>query len=162
MPVCFSLDGQTHAVDIPVTQGSSEALADIPVPAWPAASEPQVKVKLIQLAWARSGDKGDLSNIGLIARRPEWLPLLWAQVTPEVVKAWFAHMVKGRVERFHLPGLNAFNLVMHQALDGGGPASLRLDPLGKGMGQMLLDMPLRVPASVLATLCDTPPKDHAP
>ena len=108
---------------------------------------PTKTVPLVALAWGRSGDKGDISNIGLIARRPEWLPLLWAQVTPEAVKAWFAHMVKGRVERFHLPGVNAMNLVMHQALDGGGPASLRLDPLGKGMGQMLLEMPIQVPAA---------------
>jgi len=120
------------------------AVAD-PAP-WVMPAGPTKTVPLVALAWGRSGDKGDISNIGLIARRPEWLPLLWAQVTPEVVKAWFAHMVKGRVERFHLPGLNAMNLVMHQALDGGGPASLRLDPLGKGMGQMLLELPIQVPA----------------
>ena len=111
-----------------------------------AASGPLRTVRLIDLAWGRSGDKGDLSNIGLIARRPEWLPLLWAQLTPEAVGGWLAHLVKGRVERFHLPGIHAMNLVLHQALDGGGPASLRLDPLGKGMAQMLLEMPLQVPA----------------
>jgi hypothetical protein len=119
------------------------ALPDPPAPAAPTASTRQVR--LIDLAWGRSGDKGDLSNIGLIARRPEWLPLLWAQVTPDAVKAWLGHWVKGRVERFHLPGLHAMNLVMHQALDGGGPASLRLDPLGKAMAQMLLEMPITVP-----------------
>ena len=152
VPVRFSLDGQTHAVDIPVTQGSSEALADIPVPAWPDASEPQVKVKLIQLAWARSGDKGDMSNIGVVARRPEWLPLLWDRLTPEVVQTYFKHLVHGRVERFHLPGISAINYLLHQALDGGGPASSRIDPLGKGMAQMLLDIELLVPASVAAQL----------
>ena len=123
------------------------AVATLPDPApWAMPAGPTRTVPLVALAWGRSGDKGDLSNIGLIARRPEWLPLLWAQVTPEVVKAWFAHLVKGRVDRFHLPALQAMNLVLHQALEGGGPASLRLDPLGKGMAQMLLELPIQVPA----------------
>ena len=101
---------------------------------------------LVALAWGRSGDKGDLSNIGLIARRPEWLPTLWAQVSQAAVLGWLGHLVKGPVDRYHLPGLHAMNLVIHQALDGGGPASLRLDPLGKGMAQMLLERPIEVPA----------------
>ena len=118
-----------------------------PDPAAPAApTGPTRQVPLVALAWGRSGDKGDLSNIGLIARRPEWLPTLWAQVTPEAVLGWLGHLVKGPVHRYHLPGLNAMNLVIHQALDGGGPASLRLDPLGKGMAQMLLELPIAVPA----------------
>jgi len=126
---------------------SATPAAALPDPApWTMPAGPTKTVPLVKLAWGRSGDKGDLSNIGLIARRPEWLPLLWAQVTPEVVKAWFAHLVKGQVERFHLPGLHAMNLLMHEALEGGGPASLRLDPLGKGMAQMLLELPITVPA----------------
>lgn len=137
-----------QVIDVPLGRpATAAAVAALPDPApWTMPAGPTRTVPLVALAWGRSGDKGDLSNIGLIARRPEWLPLLWAQVTPEVVKAWFAHLVKGRVDRFHLPGLHAMNLVMHQALEGGGPASLRLDPLGKGMAQMLLDMPLQVPA----------------
>lgn len=132
---------------LPATTGATTPAAALPDPApWTMPGGPTRTVPLVRLAWGRSGDKGDLSNIGLIARRPEWLPLLWAQVTPEVVKAWFAHLVKGRVERFHLPGLHAMNLVMHEALEGGGPASLRLDPLGKGMAQMLLELPITVPA----------------
>jgi len=119
----------------------------LPDPAAPSPTTgPTRTVPLIVLAWGRSGDKGDISNIGLIARRPEWLPLLWAQVTPEAVRGWLGHLVKGRIDRHHLPGLHAMNLVMHQALDGGGPASLRLDPLGKGMAQMLLELPIQVPA----------------
>ncbi|MDO9285463.1 MAG: acyclic terpene utilization AtuA family protein [Aquabacterium sp.] len=141
------LGEQTLAVPMADTARPLAAPAALPDPApWAMPAGPTRTVPLIQLAWGRSGDKGDLSNIGLIARRPEWLPLLWAQVTPEVVKAWFAHLVKGRVERYHLPGLHAMNLVMHQALEGGGPASLRLDPLGKGMAQMLLELPVQVPA----------------
>ncbi len=111
-----------------------------------------VEVPLVKLAWARSGDKGNLSNIGVIARRSEWLPLIWARVTPEVVKHYFAHLVHGPVDRFHVPGLSAINFVLHEALDGGGPASTRMDPLGKGMGQMLLDLPVRVPQSLAAQL----------
>jgi hypothetical protein len=103
---------------------------------------------LIRFAWARSGDKGDLSNVGVVARRAEWLPLLWERLTPTRVKAWLGHLVQGEVERFHLPGIQAMNFVLHQALDGGGPSSRRLDPLGKGMAQLLLDMPIEVPRSV--------------
>jgi len=137
----------TLAVPMAATAAPLAPPAPVADPAaWTLPAGPTKTVPLVALAWGRSGDKGDISNIGLIARQPEWLPLLWAQVTPEAAKAWFAHMVKGRVERFHLPGLNAMNLVMYQALDGGGPASLRLDPLGKGMGQMLLEMPIQVPA----------------
>ena len=119
-------------------------LPDPAAPAAPAGATRQVP--LVALAWGRSGDKGDLSNIGLIARRPEWLPTLWAQLTPAAVLGWLGHLVKGPVDRYHLPGLQAMNLVIHQALDGGGPASLRLDPLGKGMAQMLLELPIEVPA----------------
>jgi hypothetical protein len=126
--------------------------SDAQVPVWAEPAEPQQRVRLIQLAWARSGDKGDMSNIGVVARRPEWLPLIWNRLTPEVVQAYFKHLVHGPVERFHLPGISAINYLLHQALDGGGPASSRIDPLGKGMGQMLLDIELLVPASVAAHL----------
>jgi Acyclic terpene utilisation family protein AtuA len=135
-------------IDVPFA-ASPPAFAPVPLadPAVPAAFVGATRtVPLVALAWGRSGDKGDLSNIGLIARRAEWLPLLWAQVTPEAVRGWLGHLVKGRIDRHHLPGLHAMNLVLHQALDGGGPASLRLDPLGKGMAQMLLELPIRVPA----------------
>lgn len=107
---------------------------------------------LIRLAFARSGDKGNLANIGIVARRPELLPLIWAEVTPETVGRYFAHLAGGPVERFHLPGIAGINYVVHDALAGGGPASPRMDPLGKGMGQMLLDLPVSVPRSLAATL----------
>jgi hypothetical protein len=77
---------------------------------------------------------------------------IWAGLTPEMVQAYFKHLVHGPVERFHLPGISAINYLLQQALDGGGPASSRIDPLGKGMGQMLLDIELLVPASVAAHL----------
>ncbi|MEO7008320.1 MAG: hypothetical protein ABI156_04140, partial [Caldimonas sp.] len=91
---------------------------------------------------------------------------LWARVTPEVVKRYFAHLVDGAVERYHLPGIDAINFVLHDALDGGGTASRRIDPLGKGMAQMLLDLKVRVPADMAATSTasetDVEPHDAKP
>lgn len=108
-----------------------------------------VTLPLIRLAYARSGDKGDTSNIGVIARKPELLPLLRVQLTEESVAAYLAHLVKGKVMRFDLPGIHALNFVCEQALGGGGMASLRNDALGKGMAQVLLAMPVRVPARLV-------------
>jgi len=109
--------------------------------------EPRVERPLVTLAYARSGDKGDDENIGVIARKPEYLALLREQLTPQAVRAYFAHLVQGEVERFDVPGLHALNFLMHGALGGGGVASLRSDPLGKSYAQMLLDFPLSVPRS---------------
>jgi hypothetical protein len=109
-----------------------------------------IEVPLIRLAWARSGDKGDTSNIGVIARHPALLPLLRSQLSEARVAEWLAHLVKGPVTRYEVPGIGAFNFVCEQALGGGGMASLRNDPLGKGMGQILLAMPVRVGAQLLA------------
>lgn len=148
VPVAFVLDGERHPVEIPVSAEGAPATPSAEPPAFAGGDGEQVEVRLIDLAWARSGDKGNLSNIGLIARRPEWLPLLWARVTPDFVGDYFAHLVHGRVERFHLPGTASMNLLLHDALDGGGPSSMRMDPLGKGMAQMLLDATVRVPRSV--------------
>ena len=112
----------------------------------------RLTVPLIRLAWARSGDKGDISNIGVIARLPASLPLLREQLTEAAVAAYLAHLVRGRVTRFEVPGIHAFNFVCEQALDGGGMASMRNDPLGKGMAQILLSMPVDVPAALLGIL----------
>jgi hypothetical protein len=112
-----------------------------------SAGTEMVEVPLIRLAWGRSGDKGDSSNIGIIARRPEWLPLLRDQLTEARVAEWLAHLVKGSVTRYDVPGLHALNFLCTRALDGGGMASLRNDPLGKGMAQILLSMPVQAPAS---------------
>lgn len=148
VPVTVALDAGT-AQPVAAARAFATVLA-APTPAVPAVDLRQAThaVPLIALAWARSGDKGDLSNIGLVARRPEWLPWLWAGVTPEVVQAWFAPLVHGEVERFYLPGIAGLNLLMRGALAGGGPRSTRSDPLGKGMGQMLLELPVRVPADI--------------
>ncbi|MDM0049614.1 acyclic terpene utilization AtuA family protein [Variovorax sp. J22R115] len=162
VPVAFVLDGERHPVTVPRFAEDAEAPA-IELPAvYRNPDEPQEDVRLIQLAWARSGDKGDLSNIGLVARRPEWLPVLWDRVSQQAVRDYLSHLVHGPVERFYLPGTASMNLVLHDALDGGGPSSMRMDPLGKGMAQMLLDMTISVPASV-AVQCATakPTGQHA-
>jgi hypothetical protein len=109
-------------------------------------------VPLVRLAWARSGDKGDIANIGVIARSPEFLELLRAQLTPERVADYFRHLVRGTVRRYDLPGIHGFNFVLEEALGGGGTASMRIDPLAKGMAQMLLDFPISVPAHVAASV----------
>ena len=152
--VAFVLEGRRTEVPIPRPGGVPTNATTPPPAAWTDPDEAMVGVPLIRLAWARSGDKGNLSNIGVIARRPEWLPLIWARVTPEVVARYFAHLVRGRVERFHLPGIAAINYLLHDALDGGGPASTRMDPLGKGMAQMLLDLEVAVPRSLAARLAE--------
>ena len=156
--VSFTMQGERRTVAIPLHDANAAPAssdtrwrgdAETAAPsAWHDDGSAQASVPLVQLAWARSGDKGDLANVGVIARRPEWLPLLWHRLTPERVKAWLDHVVLGKVERFHLPGIDAMNFVLHGALAGGGPASPRLDPLGKGMAQMLLDMPISVPVQV--------------
>ena len=106
-------------------------------------------VPLIALAYGRSGDKGDSANIGVLARKSEYLPILRAQLTAEAVKNYFAHFNPGQVERFEIPGLNGFNFLLHNALGGGGMASLRYDPQGKMMAQILMDFPIAVPADFL-------------
>lgn len=113
---------------------------------------PAISLPLVRLAWARSGDKGDSANIGVIPRAPALTEVLRRELTAERVKDYFAHLLKGEVERFEVPGIGGFNFLMHRALDGGGMASLRNDPLGKGLAQMLLDIEIEVPEEVAATL----------
>jgi hypothetical protein len=125
----------------PVNRETTNAIVD----------QPWTECRLIDLAWARSGDKGDDENIGVIARHAKAWTWLREQLQAEQVKAYFNHLVQGPVVRYELPGLQALNFVLHQALGGGGVCSLRSDPLGKSFAQMLLDMPLRVPASLLPT-----------
>ncbi|MBV8849119.1 MAG: DUF1446 domain-containing protein [Methylobacteriaceae bacterium] len=107
-------------------------------------------VPLVALAWARSGDKGNNSNIGVIARKPEYLPLIRGTLTSQAVATYFAHHLGGDVERYDVPGICAVNFVLHDVLGGGGIASLRNDPQGKGFAQMLLDFPVPVDAKLAA------------
>ncbi len=137
-------------VDPRASTGSARTVMTRPVrPQLVEGPEPMVEVPLVRVAWGRSGDKGDSSNVGIIARRPEWLPLLRGQLTEQRVASWLGHLVKGTVARFDVPGIHALNFLCTQALDGGGMASLRNDPLGKGMAQILLAIPVQVPQAWL-------------
>jgi hypothetical protein len=118
-------------------------------------------VPLVRLAWARSGDKGDIANVGVIARSPEFLELLREQLTAQRVADYFGHLVRGVVRRYDLPGIHGFNFVLEEALGGGGTASMRIDPLAKGMAQMLLDFPISVPAHVAASVRQDREEIHA-
>jgi hypothetical protein len=102
-------------------------------------------VQLRQIAHARSGDKGDTVNIGLIARKPEHYPILVEAVTAARVRDHFRGICLGEVERFELPNLCALNFVLHQSLDGGGTVSLRTDAQGKTYGSALLRLEINIP-----------------
>ena len=104
-----------------------------------------MKVRLVDIAHARSGDKGDTANVGLIAMRPQWYELLARHVTRERVAEHFRGMIEGAVERYELPNLNALNFLLHGALDGGGTLSLKTDAQGKVYSTALLRMTLNVP-----------------
>ena len=102
------------------------------------------RVHLVQLAHARSGDKGDSANIGVIAYEPGLYPVLVEQVTAARVKAHFGDWVRGAVERYELPNLFALNFVLHESLDGGGTVSLRTDAQGKVLSAALLRLEVDV------------------
>jgi hypothetical protein len=104
-----------------------------------------VKVRLVDIAHARSGDKGDTANVGVIALKPEWYPLISEQLTRDRVRGHFKGVITGDVERFELPNLNALNFLLHGALDGGGTLSLTTDAQGKVFSTALLRMVLDVP-----------------
>jgi hypothetical protein len=106
------------------------------------------RIRLVHLAHARSGDKGDSANVGLIAREPAFYPLLVDSVTADRVKNHFAGMCHGRVERFELPNLHALNFLLHNALGGGGTVSLKTDAQGKTFSTALLRMEIDVPDDV--------------
>ena len=110
---------------------------------------PTRRLRLIDIAYGRSGDKGNAANIGVLARRAEFVAILRAQLTADAVKRYFAHFVEGEVQRFEIPGLHGFNFLMQNALGGGGIASLRHDPQGKMFAQILMDFPLEVPEALL-------------
>jgi len=103
-----------------------------------------MKVQLVKLAHARSGDKGDTANIGLIALRDEIYPILVREVTTERVKQHFAGICKGDVERFELPNLGALNFLLHESLGGGGTLSLMTDAQGKTFSTALLRMAIEI------------------
>lgn len=107
------------------------------------------KVKLIKIAHGRSGDKGDGSNVGIIARHPDVYPFLKKKLTEEVVKEHMKYICKGKVDRYEMPNIGALNFVLHESLGGGGTVSLKLDAQGKTHASMLLRMDIDVPQELL-------------
>ena len=103
-----------------------------------------MKVRLLDIAHARSGDKGDTANVGVIANRPEWYPLINRELSQARVTQHFKGMITGEVDRFELPNLNALNFLLHGALGGGGTLSLKTDAQGKVYSTALLRMVLDV------------------
>jgi hypothetical protein len=154
-----SVDG----VELPFTPvntalGNPDAVPAPAMPPLPGDADPDLCVPLIKLAWGRSGDKGNLFNVAVIARKPEYLPYIAAALTPETVGAHYGHWLNdGRplaVDRFSVPGLAALNFVVGSSMDGGILASLAIDPVAKGMAQLLLDYPVPVSAAVWHGLDD--------
>ncbi|MEP3225299.1 MAG: acyclic terpene utilization AtuA family protein [Parasphingorhabdus sp.] len=125
-------------------------------PSLPDCGEAMCEVPLITLAWGRSGDKGDKSNIGILPRDKIFAPWIWSALNEDIVRRRFAHFMQdpdspGSVERFFMPGTGAINFLLHDILGGGGVASMRNDPQGKSYAQILLATPVSVPQSLLST-----------
>ncbi|MBL4744076.1 MAG: DUF1446 domain-containing protein [Cycloclasticus sp.] len=145
-----NVDGQGisfQSIEGEAFDGSRIKRAD--VPAIPTNSQQTRQVQLIELAVARSGDKGDFANIGVIARKPEYMEYIAQAVTESSISSWFSHILSGRVERFYLPGINALNFLMYDALGGGGVGSMNIDVQGKTYAQQLLMMPIDIPVNLL-------------
>jgi hypothetical protein len=111
-----------------------------------------MKVRLVDIAHARSGDKGDTANVGLIALEPRWYPVLAMFVTRDAVARHFKGLIAGGVDRFELPNLGALNFLLHGALDGGGTLSLKTDAQGKVYSTALLRMVIDVPDTIAKRL----------
>ncbi|KAF9585082.1 hypothetical protein BGW38_003972 [Lunasporangiospora selenospora] len=139
--------------------GPSDAKNEFP-PALPAVGANDtavdatdlVTVPLIRLAYARSGDKGDTANVGVIARDPKYYGIILEQLTAKSVKEYMGHLAQGEVARYELPGISAVNFVLTRSLGGGGLSSLNLDRQGKSYGQMLLSFKVKVPKGLLSNL----------
>jgi hypothetical protein len=149
------IGGERQPVTLPQVDafdpGRLHAPAALPVP----MGEADAAIPLIRLAVARSGDKGNHSNIGVMARKPEYLAWIAAALTSEAVANWMAHTLdaeQGRVSRWYLPGSHSLNFLLENALGGGGVASLRIDPQGKAFAQQLLEFPVPVPKALADSL----------
>jgi len=149
--VSVNLNDEMTSVDVDSAGGFQPGQIKDPLAGKPASAA-DTTVRLVDLAWARSGDKGDHSNIGVIARNPEFVPFIEAALTEEAVAKWMAHTLNpetGKVTRWALPGFHAFNFLLEHSLGGGGIASLRIDPQGKAFAQQLLEFPVPVPSGLV-------------
>lgn len=149
VPLSTAMGGDPVPVPMPtVGRADVELKAERPKLTSAAPEGEAVNVPLYALAWGRSGDKGNNANIGVIARKPEYMPYIRNVLTAECLADYYAHILEGKVERFDLPGSHALNFLLHDILGGGGMASLRIDPQGKAYAQMILDYPIPVPRSL--------------
>jgi hypothetical protein len=146
---CVEVDGKTIAYQ--QTAGKDFDAGAIKRTALPSVTKQAAtkQVPLIELAVARSGDKGNFANIGVIARKPKYMGLISENLTEKRIADWFSHILNGRVERFYMPGINAINFLMHDALGGGGVGSMNVDVQGKTYAQQLLMMPIDVPVDLI-------------
>jgi hypothetical protein len=139
-----------HAFHPPATTDEITSFKEAVIPDADPAMGALFEVPLEELAWGRSGDKGDKANIGIIARKPEYLPWIAAKLTTDYVGDRFAHfMTSPDIDRYYMPGLPALNFLLHNALGGGGISSLRNDPQAKAYAQVLLDTPIEIPQQLL-------------
>jgi hypothetical protein len=145
-------DDAPFAVDVPVQGGYAAPATAARAPEASAPDDAATEVTLRSLAVARSGDKGNSSNIAIIARDPKYVELIRRAVTPEKMAAHFEGLVHGKVTRYEAPGLHAFNFLLEDALGGGGMASRRIDSQGKAFGQMALEMKIKVPRALAQEL----------
>lgn len=149
VPVTLTVGSDAQKVDmsqLPSANQTTALAVAAPVMAKPTnLSGTQVFVPLIALANGRSGDKGDICNIGILARKPEYFPLLKQALTSEAVHKYLSHLIRGKVSRYELPGSLSFNFVCTKALGGGGLHSLAIDRQGKCYAQLLLDFQVLVP-----------------
>ena len=153
VPVTFSLG--EHTLDVVVPDGTPLDRTQLPDTDGKEDATGDITVPLIKLAWARSGDKGNHANIGVIARDARYLPYLRHALSEEAVADFMRHVLdpeSGHVQRWELPGFNAFNFLLKNALGGGGIASLRIDPQGKAFAQQLLDFPVAVSSDIASEL----------
>lgn len=164
--VQLDIDGERVECNEEAVPGVEPAAVKRPTVATAPTIDKPIEVRLIDLAWGRSGDKGNKANIGIIARRPEYLPYICNLLTEQFVSQRFAHFLaepslsaegslaekEASVQRFLLPGIHAINFLLHDVLGGGGIASIRNDAQGKGYAQLLLDVAIPVPPEIAATV----------
>ena len=149
-PVDDSSEMESGVTDFAEGATGDDSASPLEAAAMTGDGSEQIEVPLERLAWARSGDKGDKANIGVMARKREYFPWIAAALTASYVASRFAHfMASPDIDRYVLPGLPALNFVLHHALGGGGVASLRNDPQAKCYAQILLDMPVSLPVQLL-------------
>jgi hypothetical protein len=145
VPVSIRMGEEVQICSLDTTSHTNEPVSHQEPPTNQITTD--MTVPLVKLAWARSGDKGNHSNIGVLTRDAAYMPYIAAALTPDAVANWMKHVLdpeEGRVSRWYLPGVSGLNFLLENALGGGGIASLRIDPQGKAFAQQLLEFPIPV------------------